>query len=63
RLFRKSGSWKNYHSDSILVWGKEPNRRYILVALIDDPNGENIIRSLVKPVEKVLKKRPAISMK
>ncbi|MBZ0326451.1 MAG: serine hydrolase, partial [Altibacter sp.] len=47
RLFRKSGSWKNYHSDSILVWGKEPNRRYILVALIDDPNGENIIRSLV----------------
>lgn len=63
RLFRKSGSWKNYHSDSILVWGKDPNRRYILVALIDDPNGENIIRSLVKPVEKVLKKRPAISMK
>jgi beta-lactamase class A len=62
RLFRKSGSWQNYHSDSILVWGKEPGRRYILVALIDDPNGENIIRSLVKPVEKVLKKRPAISM-
>ncbi len=56
RLFRKSGSWRTYHSDSILVWGKEPNRRYILVALIDDPNGEQIIRDLVKPVEKVLKK-------
>ena len=56
RLFRKSGSWKNFHSDSILVWGKEATRRYILVALIDDANGESIIRNLVVPVEKVLKK-------
>jgi len=56
RLFRKSGSWKNFHSDSILVWGKDPQRRYILVALIDDANGESIIRNLVVPVEKVLKK-------
>jgi beta-lactamase class A len=56
RLFRKSGSWKNFHSDSVLVWGKDPNRRYILVALIDDPRGEQIIRDLVQPVEKVLNK-------
>ena len=54
RLFRKSGSWRTYHSDSILVWGKN-SRRYILVALIDDSNGEQIIRNLVKPVEKALK--------
>ncbi|QXP52141.1 MULTISPECIES: serine hydrolase [unclassified Cellulophaga] len=57
RLFRKSGSWRTFHSDSILVWGDDPDRRYILVALIDDANGEQIIRDLVKPVEKVLKKR------
>ena len=56
RLFRKSGSWKTYHSDSILVWGEDPNRRYILVALIDDARGEQIIRNLVKPVEKVIAK-------
>lgn len=56
RLFRKSGSWKSYHSDSVLVWGKDENRRYILVALIDDPKGERIIRNLVKTAEKVLKK-------
>lgn len=54
-LFRKSGSWKTYHSDSILVWGNDPGRRYILVALIDDSNGEQIIRNLVKPIEKILK--------
>jgi beta-lactamase class A len=56
RLFRKSGSWETYHSDSVLVWG-DPSRRYILVALIDDPNGEQIIRNLVVPVEKILKKQ------
>ena len=61
RLFRKSGSWSTFHSDSILVWGKEENRKYILVALIDDPNGEQIIRNLVVPVEKILKKKNLIS--
>ncbi|WP_394368521.1 serine hydrolase [Aegicerativicinus sediminis] len=52
-LFRKSGSWKNYHSDSVLVWG--PKRHYIIVALIDDNLGENIIRKLVYPLDNVLK--------
>ena len=62
-LFRKSGSWQTFHSDSILVWGNDPSRRYILVALIDDADGEQIIRNLVKPVEKVLKmKLPAPSI-
>lgn len=56
RLFRKSGSWRTFHSDSVLVWGEDPDRRYILVALIDDADGEQIIRSLVKPIEKALKK-------
>ena len=55
KLFRKSGTWKTYHSDSILVWGTDTNRRYILVALIDDPKGGQIIKDLVTPVEKVLK--------
>jgi beta-lactamase class A len=58
KLFRKSGSWRTYHSDAILVWGKNPNRRYILVALIDDSSGEQIIRNLVKPIEKALKIKP-----
>lgn len=54
RLFRKSGSWQNWHSDSILVWGEDSNRRYILVALIEDANGEQIIRNLVQPVERAM---------
>jgi beta-lactamase class A len=58
QLYRKSGSWSTYHSDSILVWSKDPNRRYILVALVDDSNGEQIIRNLVKPIERALKTKP-----
>jgi beta-lactamase class A len=54
KFFRKSGSWQSYHSDSVLVWGPD-GRKYILVALIDDPDGEQIIRDLVAPVEEVLR--------
>jgi beta-lactamase class A len=52
-VYRKSGSWKNYHADSVLVIGKEW-RSYILVALVEDPNGEQIIRQLLPLVEKVI---------
>lgn len=55
KVFRKSGSWKTYHSDSALVWG--PNgRRFILVALADDAEGETIMRDLMLEVDKKLKK-------
>ena len=54
RIFRKSGTWQSYHSDSVLVWGQ--TRRYILVALIDDADGEQIIRNLILPVERALNK-------
>jgi beta-lactamase class A len=53
KVFRKSGSWSTYHSDCVLVWG--PNRKYILVGLLDDPGGEQILRSLVTSIEDVLK--------
>ena len=58
-IYRKSGSWKNWHSDSVLVWG--PDRKYILVALIDDSQGEQIVRDLVIPLEKAMKKSRALA--
>ena len=57
-IFRKSGSWRNYHSDSALVWG--PERKYIIVALIDNDYGEQIIRNLVRPLEKVLNSKRSL---
>lgn len=53
-IYRKSGSWKNYHADSVMVIGDQW-RRYILVALVDDPNGEQIIRSIIADVEDIIK--------
>jgi len=53
QFYRKSGTWKTYHSDSVLVWG--PERRYILVALLDDADGERILRELVLTVDNMLK--------
>jgi beta-lactamase class A len=52
KLFRKSGSWQNFHADSILVWG--PERKYILVALTEDPDGEKILRDLALKVDNIL---------
>lgn len=53
RIFRKSGTWRDFHSDSVLVQG--PNwRNYILVALIESPEGEAILRDLVPVVEELI---------
>jgi beta-lactamase class A len=54
RLYRKSGTWKNFHADSVLVWG--PERRYILVALSEDTDGARILQDLVVAVDTMLKK-------
>ncbi|AUC81379.1 serine hydrolase [Lacinutrix sp. Bg11-31] len=58
-VYRKSGSWKNFHADSALVWG--PKRKYIIVALIENDLGEQIARNLVIPIEKVLKKSRSLA--
>jgi beta-lactamase class A len=55
-LYRKSGTWQRWHADSVLVWGPEW-RRYILVALVESPRGERVLRELVAVAEKVLRPR------
>lgn len=54
KVYRKSGSWRNFHSDSALVWGPTW-RRYILVALAEDAEGEKLMRDLIKEVDSALK--------
>jgi beta-lactamase class A len=54
KLFRKSGTWRDWHSDSVLVWGNEW-RRYILVGMVENPNGSAIIKDLVPLAEHVLR--------
>jgi beta-lactamase class A len=55
-LYRKSGQFGVWHSDSILVWGKDW-RRYILVAMVADRQGEEILRQMVPMAEHILRPR------
>ena len=52
-LWRKSGSWKNFHADSVLVqWsGKD----YILVGLIEGANGDRQLEQLAREAHKLVK--------
>lgn len=54
KLFRKSGDWEVSFSDSVLVCD-DGWRKYILAALIEDKNGERILRDLVPVIEGLLK--------
>ena len=52
-VYRKSGSWRQWHADSVLVRGVNW-RDYILVALVESTDGEQIIRDLVPSIEGIL---------
>ena len=56
KIYRKSGTWQQWHSDSALVWGPAW-RRYIVVGLIEDSRGEQILRNLIPVVEEVLRQK------
>jgi beta-lactamase class A len=56
RLYRKSGEFGIWYSDSILVWG-QTWQRYILVSIVEHQQGEQILRKLVPMVEHILRPR------
>jgi beta-lactamase class A len=45
KLYRKSGTWRNFHADSAIV--EHDGRRYIAVALSDDARGGEWLKSLI----------------
>lgn len=47
-LFRKSGTWSHWSSDSVLVWG--PKRRYILVGLAE---GGEVRKRILEELPKI----------
>jgi len=53
RIFRKSGTWRQWHSDAIMVRGTLW-RDYILVGLIESENGEKILRQVLPTVEELI---------
>jgi len=53
RMFRKSGTWRQWHSDAIMVHGTVW-RDYILVGLIESEDGESILRQVLPAVEELI---------
>lgn len=52
KIYRKSGTWKTWHSDSAMLISAD--RKYIMVALVNDGSGEQIIRDLVLAFDKAI---------
>lgn len=51
-MFRKSGTWKIYHSDSALI--KHNGHTYIAVALTESTRGETILQNLIVGIDKMI---------
>jgi beta-lactamase class A len=48
RIYRKSGTWRDYHADSALV--EYGGSRYIIVGIADHPDGGEWLRRLAAPL-------------
>jgi beta-lactamase class A len=55
RLYRKSGTWRNFHADSALV--VDPHYRYVAVALIEHEDGGQMLEKLIKAVDRTIASR------
>jgi beta-lactamase class A len=51
-LARKSGTWRNFHSDSALI--QHQGRVYAIVAIAEAKDGEKILRELIKQVDDIV---------
>jgi beta-lactamase class A len=48
RIYRKSGTWKDFHADSALVEYRD--YRYVLVGIAEHPDGGEWLRRLAAPL-------------
>lgn len=52
QILRKWGGWQDWHHDSAIISG--PGRRYILVGMTNDPNGERYLEGLAVGIDDAL---------
>jgi beta-lactamase class A len=58
RIYRKSGTWRTYHADSALV--ERAGRRYIAVALANDPRGGEWLSQLILALDRIVSSQRAL---
>ena len=62
RIYRKSGTWKQYHADSAII--EHDGRRYIAVALAKSRQGSKWLRDLIVAMDDLIfKSAPSDSSK
>ena len=52
KMYRKSGSWKNFHADSAMVEYKE--HKYIIIGLSDSTSGGKWLTKLARPIHELV---------
>lgn len=52
KIYRKSGSWRQWHADSAIV--EAQGHKYIIVALAESPNGGAWLSRLIKPIHQFM---------
>ena len=52
QIYRKSGTWSKWHADAALVEGAD--RKYIAVALMEDPRGGEVFPNLIKKMDSLI---------
>ncbi|HUP91734.1 MAG TPA: serine hydrolase [Solimonas sp.] len=57
QLFRKSGTWRNFHADSAII--ERAGHRYIAVALSDDAHGGDWFPDLIVALDDIVVAGPA----
>lgn len=57
-IFRKSGSWKEWHGDAALV--ERDGKRYVAVALMQTTEGERLLEQLILRLDDCIDERPGL---
>ena len=52
KIYRKSGSWKDWHADSALV--EHGRYKYIIAALAEHPEGNEWLTQLIAPLQALI---------
>jgi beta-lactamase class A len=52
RIYRKSGTWRQWHSDAALV--EASGKKYIAVALVEDGRGGEILPGLIRRLDDIV---------
>lgn len=58
RIYRKSGTWKDWHADAALI--EHSGRRYVAAALMEHPNGGETLERLIVGLDEIITGADAI---